>query len=221
MRLDPTGSLLMWKWAIDNKSHFCRHLVREWTLANAMDVHMHKVSLDLRRFYWMESCVVFFIYLDNMVQVTEARRQQSRTSAAAPLRRLPTVSSLHRSILSAVSGHFSVSLSPAGFFATLTFPPLSLRSPLHQDWALQWRRWPARWRQGGGWRQPRGSRSWKANGRRFQRGYHPEDRFSGTHPATQREAAVRVVRYGLHRTQRADGAQAQPHRYCRRWVNGW
>lgn len=64
----------------------------------------------------MEGCVVLFIYLDNMVQVTEARRQQSRTSAAALLRRLPTVSSLHRSILSAVSCHFPVSLWPAGFF---------------------------------------------------------------------------------------------------------
>lgn len=50
-----------------------------------------------------------FIYLDNVVQVTEARRQQSRISAAALLRHLPMVSSPPRAILSAVSCRFPLS----------------------------------------------------------------------------------------------------------------
>lgn len=52
------------------------------------------------------SCVLFI--LDHVLQVTEARRQ--RISAAALLRRLPIVSSLHRAVLSAVS--FPVSPCP-------------------------------------------------------------------------------------------------------------
>lgn len=51
---------------------------------------------------------VVFIYLDNVLQVTEARHQ--RISAAALLQRLPTVSSRPRALLSAVSCPFAVSL---------------------------------------------------------------------------------------------------------------
>lgn len=47
----------------------------------------------------------------------------------------------------------------------------------------------------------------------MQPGFQPQDRLpAGTHPTVQREAPVRDVRHGLHRAQRADGAQAQPHR---------
>lgn len=85
-----------------------------------MDVHTHKVSLDVR-------CLLFYIgvliYVGNVAQVTEARRQQSRISAAALLRRLPMVSSPRRAMPSAVSCPLPLSLQLAGLFATLTSSP--------------------------------------------------------------------------------------------------
>lgn len=66
---------------------------------------------------------LLFIYLDNVVQVTEARRQQSRISAAALPRHPPMVSSPRRAILSAVSSRFPPSPRLAGLFAPLTFSP--------------------------------------------------------------------------------------------------
>lgn len=67
---------------------------------------------------------VVFIYLYNVLQVTEARRQ--RISAAALLRRLPTVSSPPHAVLSAVSCPFAVSLRPHSLPHTHLFslPPV-------------------------------------------------------------------------------------------------
>lgn len=61
--------------------------------------------------------------MDIVVQVTEARRQQSRISAAALLRPLPMVSSPRRATLSAVSCRFPLSLQLAGLFRALTLSP--------------------------------------------------------------------------------------------------
>lgn len=64
-----------------------------------------------------------FIYVDNVVQVTGARRQQSRISPAALPRHLPMVSSPRRAIPSAVSCRFPLSPQLAGLVPTLTFSP--------------------------------------------------------------------------------------------------